>query len=40
MDDLISRQAARFFSDCWERPRVWAEERADNAEAVLAYFGG
>lgn len=33
------RQAARFFSDYWERPRVWAEERADNAEAVLAYFG-
>ena len=35
-----ARQAARFFSDYWERPRVWAEERADNAETVLAYFGG
>ena len=40
MDDSINRQAARFFSDYWERPRVWAEERADNAEKAYKYFVG
>ena len=34
------REAARWFSDNWERPAVWSEKRADNAEAALAYFGG
>lgn len=35
-----ARQAARWFSYGYERPAVWAEQRADNAEAALAYFGG
>lgn len=34
------RAAARYFSDYWERPAVWSEARADDAEAALAYFGG
>lgn len=33
-----ARQAARWFSYGYERPAVWAEERADNAEAALAFF--
>lgn len=35
-----ARTAARWFSYGYERPAVWAEQRADNAEAALAYFGG
>ncbi len=35
-----ARTAARWFSFGYERPAVWAEQRADNAEAALAYFGG
>ena len=35
-----ARTAARWFSYGYERPTVWAEQRADNAEAALAYFGG
>lgn len=31
--------AARYFSDCYERPATWAAARADNALAALAYFG-
>ena len=34
------REAARWFSDNWERPAVWSEKRADNAELALRYFGG
>ena len=34
------RAAARYFSDYWERPAVWSEARADDAEVALAYFGG
>lgn len=34
------RNAARYFSDYYERPAVWSEKRADNAEAALRYFGG
>ena len=34
------REAARWFSDNWERPVHWSEKRADNAEFALAYFGG
>lgn len=34
------RKAARMFSDYYERPRHWAEERADNAEAAYRYFVG
>lgn len=34
------RAAARYFSDYYERPAVWSEVRADNAEAALRYFGG
>ena len=34
------RSAARWFSDNWERPAVWSEVRADNAERALEYFGG
>jgi len=33
------RSAARWFSDNWERPAVWSEVRADNAERALEYFG-
>ena len=35
-----ARQAARWFSFGYERPAVWAEQRADNAEVALKYFGG
>ena len=34
-----ARTAARWFSYGYERPAVWAEQRADNAEAALKYFG-
>ena len=34
------RAAAKYFSDFYERPAVWASVRADNAEAALEYFGG
>ena len=34
------REAARWFSDNWERPAVWSEVRADNAQRALEYFGG
>lgn len=34
------REAAKYFSDYWERPTRWAESRADNAETALRYFGG
>ena len=34
------REAARWFSDNWERPAFWSEKRADNAEVALGYFGG
>lgn len=34
------RTTARWFSDGYERPAVWATKRADNAEAALRYFGG
>ena len=33
------RAAARWFSYGYERPAVWAEQRADNAEVALKYFG-
>lgn len=32
------REAARWFSDNWERPAAWSEKRADNAEIALEYF--
>lgn len=32
--------AARWFSYGYERPAEWAEQRANNAETALAYFGG
>ena len=35
-----ARTVARWFSYGYERPAVWVEQRADNAEAALAYFGG
>lgn len=34
------RAAARWFSDNWERPARWSEQRADNAEEALRFFGG
>lgn len=34
------RAAAKYFSDYYERPAVWASVRADNAETALAFFGG
>lgn len=34
------REAARWFSDNWERPACWSEKRADNAEVALRFFGG
>lgn len=34
------RQAAKFFSDYWERPMYWAEKRADDAEIAYRYFVG
>lgn len=34
------RSAAKWFSDNWERPARWSEQRADNAELALRYFGG
>ena len=35
-----ARTAAKWFSYGYERPAVWAEQRADNAEVALKYFGG
>ena len=35
-----AREAAKYFSDYYERPAVWATIRADNAETALRYFGG
>ena len=35
-----ARAAAKYFSDFYERPAVWATARADNAETALKYFGG
>ena len=32
------RAAARYFSDYYERPAVWAEIRATNAQTAYAYF--
>ncbi len=34
------RAAAKYFSDFWERPAVYNQERATNAELALEYFGG
>lgn len=34
------RTAARYFSDYWERPAVWSEQRATNAETAYKYFVG
>ena len=35
-----ARTAARYFSDYYERPAVWASIRADNAQRALEYFRG
>jgi len=40
MASADARTAARYFSDYYERPAVWSEVRADNAERALRYFGG
>lgn len=40
MTSADARTAARYFSDYYERPAVWSEVRADNAERALRYFGG
>jgi len=32
------REAAKYFSDFWERPAFWSSKRADNAEAAYKYF--
>jgi len=40
MASADARTAARYFSDYYERPAVWSEVRADNAERALEYFGG
>ena len=32
------REAAKWFSDNWERPAVWSEKRADDAKVALEYF--
>ena len=34
------RQAARYFSDYYERPASWSEQRANNAEVAYRFFGG
>ena len=35
-----AREAAKYFSDKYERPAVWSQQRADNAVKALDYFGG
>lgn len=39
LDLTDARQAARYFSDYYERPAAWSEKRADNAETALLEFG-
>lgn len=34
------RQAAKYFSDKWERPAQWSSKRADDAEIAYQFFVG
>ena len=34
------RQAAKYFSDKWERPAQWSSKRADDAEIAYRFFVG
>lgn len=34
------KQAAKYFSDYYERPAQWSSQRATNASNALEYFGG